>query len=165
MRDITNPQALEEQITRPVFLVRLDFSPPVYLSSAARIQWGGYTWEPYGVSVGRIALDSMGQADVAMRISNLDRTFGVLVLNQAPKDRTAKVYIHYPDGPIDPLELVDGVMDGARIGEYVDITVISRSTYYGMSPRVRCAPPTFNHMPPVGTVLRWGNTSIQLERR
>lgn len=165
MRDIANKSALTDTVTKPVYLVQLDFSPPVYLSTAQEVSWGGYTWEPFAVSVGRVAFNTLGSANVNISVNNLDRSFGVLVLNQGARDRGAKVYVYYPEGPIDPFMLSEGVMDGCSIDEQVQINIVSRSSYYGRTPRILCAPPVFNHLPPTGTVIRWSNTSITLERR
>lgn len=168
MRVIVNAETLNDQLTRPVYLVELGFAPTVYMSSGAEVSWGGYVWQNLGVDVSSLQTDTVGRSSATLSVSNLDRTFGSLVLSQAAKDRTAKIYVYYPEGSagaIDPRLIVDGVMDGASVGQRVDINVISRASYFGSTPRIVCAPPTFNHLPPAGTVLNWGGVTLTLERR
>ena len=168
MRVVTNAGTLDDQLTRPVYLVELGFSPAVRMSSGAEVTWGGYVWQDLGVDVSSLSTDTVGRASASLSVSNLDRTLGVLVLSQAAKDRVAKIYAYYPEGSagvIAPRLLVDGVMDGASVGQRVDISVISRASYFGSTPRIVCAPPTFNHLPPAGTTLAWGGATLTLERR
>jgi hypothetical protein len=112
--------------------------------------------------------DVLGRVSASISMSNLDRVLGTVVLQQNAKDHDIKIYVHYPSGSagsVDPMLLVEGIMDGASVSERVFINVISRSAYFGSSPRIVCAPPVFNHLPPTGTVLNWGSVTLTLERR
>lgn len=168
MRSIANAGTLADVLTRPVYLVELGFAPAQYYSTGEQVSWNGETWLESSMRVDRIELDNLGRASVSLRVNNLDRVIGALVLGQEVRDRSAKIWVTYRSGSagiVDPIQLVDGVMDGASVGNEVAIQVLSRAAFYGGVPRVRFAPPICNHMPPHGTILRWGTTEFRIERR
>lgn len=166
MRTIQNAASLSDTLTAPIYLVKLNFSIPFYLSSGPEVSWDGATWQEEGIVVRRVEVDTLGRAAISLAISNLDRIMGQLVLGQPTKDRFVQVYAYYPSGSagaIDPIFLVDGVIDGASVGEVVSFRVISKSAWFGSTPRLICGPPTFNHLPPDGTILRWGYNELILK--
>jgi hypothetical protein len=102
-----------------------------------------------------------------LAFANHDRTLGALVLSQVAQDRSVKVWETYEENGValSPVLFADGVMDGADIGEQVTISVISKSTAYGTTPRILCGPPLMNHLPASGTVLKTGSVTITIRSR
>ena len=157
---------LDDVITEPRYLVFLDFDIPLYLTNGPGMTWDGHDWMPAPITVGAIDMDAAGSMRLSVSLSNLDRTYGAVVGRDVAQDRAVKIWLTYKDGAVfAPTLFAAGVMDGATIGPTVNISVISRSAAYGSSPRVICAPPVFNHMPPPGTVLVSGNVRFILEAR
>lgn len=153
-------------ITRPVYLIELGFTPPLYLSNAGNIQWDGHYWQSASIDVGQIDNDAVGGQTVSIRIANHDRIIGALVLSQIAQDRDVRIWAGYDDlTQSPPILFAEGVMDGASVGEYVDIAIISKSTAYGSTPRILCGPPLFNHLPQSGTTLKAGHVTITLRSR
>ena len=155
---------LRQTLTDPTYLVELGFDPPLYLSTGQSVQWDGHHWEQAPLSVSTITSDATGSQSISLSIGNQDRAYGALVLSQRAKDRYVKCWIAYAAGG-DPVLFADGIMDGASVGEEVQIGVIGRSTSYGSVPRIICAPPLMNHLPPSGTVIRFGTVRYTINSR
>ena len=152
--------------TEPIYLIELGFTPTLYLSNSQDILWDGKYWMSAPVEVSSIDNDAVGGQSVSLRLNNHDRTFGALVLSQVAQDRTAKIWATYDDPSTSPPVLfADGVMDGAQVGASVDISIISKSTAYGTTPRILCGPPLMNHLPVSGTVIKIGSAEITIRSR
>jgi len=152
-------------VTNPYYLVELQFAPILYLSSGPDITWDGHDWKAAPVRVSSIDMDMLGQQDLSLSIANHDRTFGAFLLQEKAQERVVRVWLTYDDPGFKPMLLADGFMDGAAVGEFVQIKVISRSTAYGTTPRIICSPPLFNHLPAPGSTLTAGSTTITIEDR
>lgn len=157
---------LHEAVTAPVYLVELGFDPVLRLSNADDVVWDGKLWKAAPVRVSTISNTALGGQRVSLTLNNLDRAFGALVLAQGTKEREARVWLAYADpGVTTPRLMADGFMDGASVGPEVNISIVARSTVYGTTPRIICAPPLMNHLPQAGTVIKTGNTTITLRSR
>lgn len=156
----------EDAVTKPIYLVELGFDPILRFSSGPDIVWDNVYWEKAPIQVGSIDNDAVGGQSVTLRIANHDRKIGAFVLSQVAQDRLVKVWFTYEIvDNLRPILFAKGVMDGAKIGEFVDISVISESTVYGSTPRIICGPPLMNHLPESGTVIKTGNVTIKIESR
>lgn len=156
--------SLTQVLTKPIYLVEIRFDPVVRISNAKDTLWNGYHWMAAPIEIGSIDNDALGGQTVSMRVNNADRAFGAMVLSQGVQDRPIKIWLTY-DPLTAPILFVDGVMDSAGVGQYVDVNIISRSTFYGSTPRILCGPPLMNHLPPDGTVLKTGNVSYTIRSR
>ena len=146
-------------------MVELGFTPVLYLSSGPTITWDGHTWEAASMEVSQINLDITAEQATSLRIANHDCTIGAILLNELAQDKPVKIWLNYADPAFVPLLMSEGFMDGAQIGEFIELAVISRSTAYGSTPRIICSPPLFNHLPPPGTVIKHGTRKITIEVR
>lgn len=156
----------QDVVTEPIYLVELGFDPIWRITNAQDLNWDGHDWVSAPLHVSSIDNDAVGGQTVSIEINNHDRVPGALVLSQVAQDRPARVWLAYKDiATSTPLLIADGMMDGASVGEKVQINIISRSTAYGTTPRILCAPPLMNHLPKPGTVLKTGNVSIVLRSR
>lgn len=158
---------LNNPVTSPAFHLELGFAPPVRYCSAGTVNWNGFSWVEKGFEVSELDVDVRGLERMTVTCENLDLQLGVVTLAQVAKDKPVKIWLTYdPWKPDSPRQLLmSGFMDGAVIGDYIVYQVISDSTYYGAAPRVNCAPPVFNHLPPSGTIVRWGSTEVTVETR
>lgn len=150
-------------ITRPSYLIELGFTPTFYLSTSETTIWNSITWTEAPIRVGQVSTDAKGDQAVSVTIANHDRVIGSIVLKQVARDKIVKIWARQGDDT--PVLIVDGIMDGAKVGEFVDLSIISRSAYYGSSPRYRCFSPIFNHLPQEGVKITWGSSTVDLGPR
>lgn len=162
------PTLVTDQVTRPVYLVELGFRLPMHLSSGVDGDWDGKDWLSAPVTVSELVTDATGNAALTLTFANHDLIYGALILSEPVDDIPIKVWITYlevNDDFAEPILLMDGFKDGAEIGASVNLHVVSRTTRYGTSPRVICAPPLMNHLPTSGTVLMSGNVRYEINTR
>lgn len=142
--------AIAQTLTRPLTLVELGFSPPVRLSSREQVVWNSQLWKAASMSV--TVSDRGGSVD----IFNEELLFGQVVLAQGTAGRIARVWQLYGDGPdwtVDDAECqLDGEMGEAEIALRVRIALKHRPPQ--RTPRLLFQPPTFNHLPPAGLVIK-----------
>lgn len=157
----------QEIVTVPVYLIYLGFSTPLSISSGPAIDWNGTAYSPMAVQVSEIASEVTGSQNINLQFSNENRQLGAIVLNEAARDKPVKIWLtYYRDGTkTEPILMAEGVMDGAEIKERVTISVISKSLWYGSSPRLVCRPPVYNNLPVSGSVLTWGNVTYKIVSR
>ena len=156
---------VSDPLVTPFYLVELGFTPTLYLSSGPTITWDGHTWVAAPLEVSQINLDITAEQTTSLRIANHDRSIGAILLNESAQDKPVKIWLNYDDPAFTPVLMSEGQMDGAQIGEFIELAVISRSTAYGSTPRIICSPPLFNHLPPPGTVIKHGTRQITIEVR
>ncbi|MFN2199977.1 MAG: hypothetical protein ACK2UO_02165 [Caldilineaceae bacterium] len=152
-------------VTAPQYLIEMGFEQPLYLTSGPDLTWDGHDWKAAPIGVSGIDLDVTAQQNVSLEIANHDRVFGALVMSENAHGQPVKIWLTYREPLFEPMLLADGQMDGAVIGEFVRINVISRSTAYGTTPRIVCAPPLFNHLPAPGSIIELGTVKITIESR
>lgn len=160
----TNLQAdVVKTITTPAYLVQIDFSTVLRLSTRNDQSWNSQVW-----SGGRLdkvqATDDGGQIE----LMNGDLLAGALVLNEGVADRDITVWKFYGDNPDvgDVVQVFSGVGDTVEIAHdrvRIRLALSSRRTLY--SPRRFInATSGFNHLLPEGTKITWGNDVFTLER-
>ncbi|WP_347278609.1 hypothetical protein [Plasticicumulans sp.] len=162
----TTAAALAGPITRPLLLIELSLSPVQRWSTGGAVTWNGYAWSESGARVED--LSELPGAAVEGRISapNADGALGALLLAQGATDLPCRIWALYGDGPYalgDAVLLFDGVTDGAEHGLRVTIGLITAARRRLTAPRLRCAPPLCNRLPPAGTVLAWNGERYVLE--
>ena len=146
--------AIGKKITQPAYLVELHFSPVMRFASHQQTTWNDEAWYT-GVSVGEV---SAMEANFALR--NVDNSLSALVLTQRTIDLRCKIYKYYEG---DAELIFDGVLgQPSEIGPR--IAFLARSHVdIGVFPDERIGPPLCNHITPAGTVIRWGNGTLELE--
>lgn len=152
--------AIGQTITRPLYLVQLGFNVPVRLSSREQVTYASVIWSAASLKL------TMG-SNWSVEIFNESLLLGQTVLGQGTSGRTAKVYQLYGDGPTwaddDGELLLDGEMGEAVItADRVSIVLKQRGPQ--RTPRIYFNPPTCNHLPPEGLVIRTGAGVATLEK-
>ncbi|MDD5385345.1 MAG: hypothetical protein PHG89_10760 [Gallionella sp.] len=161
--------ATAQTVTTPAFLVEIDFSTVIRLSTRNDQTWNSLTWT--GGRIGKISglqWDGKGQQTGTIEIINSDLAYSALVLNEGVADRPVKIWKFYGDNPalLDPVAVFDGVADEADIGpDAVRITLVSSKTSALYAPRRFIGPAIgFNHLRPAGSRDTWGGQTYILER-
>lgn len=147
--------AIGQTITEPNYLVELGFSPIVRWAALRDVTWGGFTWSANGLMVQTVSTE---RAQISMR--NSDNSISALVLGNALKNISCKVYQHYDS---DAELLFAGVLSGSpEVGTRVILDALSegRDRKY---PDQQIVPPLFNHLMPVGTEIDFGGKMLRLE--
>lgn len=171
MRTLTTPtaNATASTVTTPAYLVEIEFSTVLRLSTRNDQSWGGYTWT--GGRLGKVSglsWDGKGQQTGALDLINTDLVYSALVLNEGVADRRVRVWKFYGDNPatLDPVAVFDGVADAADIGpDAVRLTLVGQNNKTLYSPRRFIGPATgFNHLCPAGTKITWGGQTYILDR-
>lgn len=152
--------SIAKTVTDPVYLFKLDLtSQYIYASSRESISYGGDTYSTLGAR-----LDSIDNQRVRFSIPNYDRTISALAFAGQIQRNECVIYLHY-DGEV--LGRFTGLLDAPDCSGDYNTVVFTALDAYGMVsrwPYERMQPPTFNHMPAVGTVVRLGSTSLNLQR-
>jgi len=159
---------LKLTVTRPGYLVQLDFSTILYLSTLGDISWDSKSWTGMDVKVSGIGQDGSGGTSGTLTLGNTDNAYGALILNEGASDIPIKIYAIYANATStgDPVEVFSGVVDGATIdSSMVTLTLSSQGNSTLYSPRVFINKASgFNFLQPVGTKILVGSETFILER-
>ena len=151
-------------ITRPGYLVAMEFSTPLYLSTLGDISYDGHTWVGADIKVQGLVRDERGDARGQISLGNALLDYGALVLNEGVADRAIRIYSVWA-GDTEPVEEFNGVGDAADIGERVTTTLAGQGSRALYSPRRFINQSTgFNTLMPTGTKLTIGAQTYILER-
>lgn len=154
--------AAAQRITRPGYLVLIEFSTPLRLSSRNDQSYGGYTW-----TGGRIGKVDAGEGGGSLELMNADLAMSALILNEGMADRPVSVWEFHTDNPTDVVQVFSGVGDSSEIGMdrvKVRLAPENRRTLYSPRRFVN-AGSGFNTLAPAGTRIVWGGQAFVLERR
>lgn len=153
-------------VTSPLYLVELQFTTPVYLSSGEQYTWDGKVWKSAPIEIGSINTSPSGDQSTSMRLANHDRVYGALMMQHRLERVPVRIWlVDVEDTQYPPELMIAGVLDGAQIGDSVQASVIAHTVEYGGSPRIICAPPLMNHLPKPGTELSWGTVKYVINSR
>jgi hypothetical protein len=148
------------------WLLEIDWSTPVYLSSYGDVSWSGQQWKGAGLKVGDFA-DSGKPNDVT--ISDPIAELRTIVLTDGLRDKNVMLWKVYPDavGADDPLLLFDGFADGVEIsGGKVSFGLDWASTSRMFTPRERIGPSIGVHFVAIpGTKISWYGQVLVIEKR
>lgn len=183
MREVDSLQAavLTEDVTRPIYLIETHFGDePEYLSTNGDQVIDLITY--HGSDAGVTGIGEWSQARIRLT-PNPSRVASLISPDW--RGRMCRIYLlpcsEYPEfiepgyvepeyalqGVVkaDPLLLLDGVLTGGSLAQYVELEVSHRALLRRWTPRLRIAPPTCNHLPPAGTRLTWEGVTYLLEAR
>lgn len=151
--------AVGEDITTPYYLVFMDFATPVRYSTRHTTTYDTNSYLAAGINI------TWSQRGPTLSIFNENTTFGQTVLGDGTAGRQVIIWQTYftDPGNTTPIEMFNGVMGEATIGERVVIRCLERPP--NKTPRHYAVPPTFNHMPKSGTKIETKNEVIILESR
>jgi len=168
MRTLTayNDTETKKTITEPFYLVQLDFSTVLYLCSLKTITISSVTWSgSRSIKIPKISTNASGTQKGSIQLSDVDNLISGLILNEGCAGKSAIIYQGYgiPASDSEIVKLFEGIMDGASINDTsVTITLLGKNSVR-YSPNVYISPPDFNYLPPAGTIIKTGNTTITLE--
>ena len=153
--------ATGQRVTTPGYLVQIDFSTVLRLSTRGDQSYGGYTW-----TAGRLGKVDAGEGGGSIELLNGDLAMSALVLNEGLAGRAVTVWAFYADNPTDVEQVFAGVADASDIGQAVVRTRLlpeGRNTQYSPRRFINAAS-GFNTLMPAGTRLTWGGQTFVLER-
>lgn len=152
--------SISKTITDPVYLFELDLgSQYIYATSREVIAYGGDSYSTIGAH-----LTSITNQRVQFSIPNQDRDISALAFAGQIQRNECNIYLHY-DGEV--VGRFSGLLDAPECsGDYnvVSFTAVDLYALVSRWPYERMQAPDFNHMPAVGTVVRLGNTTLNLQR-
>lgn len=150
-----------KRITSPGYLVELDFSTPLRLSTRGDQSYDGKIW-----TAGRLGEVKVSADGGQIEIMNGDLAASALILNEGATDRAISIWKFYADNPADVVQVFAGVCDSSEIGpDRVRIRLVAENRRTLYSPRRFIGQATgFNHLLPAGTRITWGGETYVLER-
>lgn len=119
MKTLSGPHttALGAAVTKPAWLVQIDFATPLRMSSLGTISWSGQTWTAAGVSVEGLMVEAF-RVQGSVVIQNLDGVIGNTILTDGIQDRNVTIY-SYDGGATaaaDVQWMASAVCAGATVG-------------------------------------------------
>lgn len=133
------------QVTRPVWLVEIQFAIVLRLSSREEITIDGDVFHPSNLDV-----DIAGRR---FRLYNegLQWSSTFLVGTSGVRVKIWKVWGESPFVAADLDLWFDGELGGGTVGTAIEFRLLDSGPK--QCPRIYAAPPTFNHLPPAGTEI------------
>lgn len=154
-------------VTRPGYLVELQYSTVLRLSTLGDISWDGQSWSAFNVVVSGLTQDGKGFSTANLAVGNTDGGIGALVLNEGASDVPVniwKVYAGATDSG-DPVHVFSGVTDGTGSidAAQVPFKLVSKGSQTLDSPRVFIGQLTgFHHLQPAGAKIPVGGETYVL---
>jgi len=167
MRNLStyNQTQTSKTITEPFYLLHLGFDVPVYFCSLKTITIDAITWSASRkFTVSGLASNAAKSRSASLTIDNVDSLVSGLILSEGCAGKDCQIYKGYGTPIAADLELLFyGEMDSATINtDNVSISLIAKNSTR-FTPNIFIAAPLFNHLPPAGTVIKSGNTTITLK--
>ena len=167
MRTLTtfNETETQKQITEPFYLVYMGFNTPVYLCSLKDITVDSNAYSgSRTIKVPAIKTDSAGNQTGSIQLSDVDNLVSGLILSEGCAEKAITIYKGYgTPSDADIITEFSGFMDEAKINDIsVSIKLLSKNSTR-FSPGLTIGKPYFNYLPPAGTIIRSGTTTITLE--
>lgn len=154
MPRITSPEfdaGIAAHIPEAVYLVEILISPsPFRWTTGALMDWDGKTWVPTAMRV-----PDVNDSGASIELRNDNNTGSSLVLNNTLRDQECRIYLHYNG---DAKEIFRGFCSDSTVSLMsVSIQALPFRSQNALIPRRRVAAPTFNNLPKLGEVIRWGD--------
>lgn len=143
--------AIAADVTKPVFLVQINFSTILYLSTGRQISWNSQTWVEGSVNV------EINGRDAMLTLPNADNAYSAIVYDEGIKDVQIKIWQCYHEMPAadDPVLIYCGNMSAATSVNNANVIISCRPDSSGnlQLPNIVCAPPLMNHLVAAGTKI------------
>ena len=162
--------ALGLTVTRPGFLIQIEFSTILRLSTMGDVTWNSLLWTAADIRVSGLGQDGSATTTGQLTLGNADQAYGALVLNEGASDIRVSVWALYAGATAtgDPVQRFTGVINGATIdvdNHVVTLPLVSQGVNTLHSPRVFINKASgFNFLQPAGTKIPFGNETFVLER-
>jgi len=141
---------LDAHIKEAAYLIQILISPaPFYWTTGALVNWDGQTWVPTAAEVTQV-----NERGATIKLRNDDNTGSSLVLNNTLRDQECRIYLFYNG---DAKQIFQGYCGDSSVKQMdVSIEALPYRSDRALVPRRRVAAPTFNNLPKLGEVIRWG---------
>lgn len=164
--DVTT--AIEANGNIPRYLIKLGYSPAIYLSTCETVTWDSQTWlGTIGAEVTSLSTGEGGAKTASISLANHDATYSALVLGDGIRGISADIYQLFGDSPFaadDAVHLFSGEIESVpSIGDYVDMSLKSSGASVAYTPRVRLSSFIGDDMPVAGTRIPWNGDVLILE--
>jgi hypothetical protein len=160
--------ATARQVTAPHYLLALQFSTPLYLSSRESLVWNGLSWVSGDFRIRRLS-PIRGGMSAEVTLSNHDNAYSAIVLGEEVRGKKAQIWALYGDPPYaqdDPVALFSGEIDAVpEIADQVSLKLISKTAGAVRLPDIPLSLFLGEDMPPDGTVIEWTGGKVTLEAR
>lgn len=159
--------AASNTVTIPGYLVRINTSPEIRLSTFGTVLFGGEKWLD-GVAIDGVKRDGSGIATARLTIPNHDNAWSALILTSTINNQRCEVWEGHMDaaGLVHAQLVLQGALEASDIGETsVSVQVAHAGVRAQFLPRLRIGAPLFNHITPPGTIITWGGVKYTLEAR
>lgn len=162
--------AMAARVTKPLYLVEIDFDPVSRFSTFGDVAWNGLDWSgARSVEVSGLSQSGNGIQSGTVTLGNVDLLIGALVLTQGVASRGVRIW----GGDVaalavgDPVMVFDGVISTPEVDmQRVTLTLTTEGVRTRMSPRRFIGPSAgFSSLIPAGTQIKFGTTVYTLERR
>lgn len=160
-------------LTLPGFLVEIDFPDAIFrASSRSAITWNGNVWVPFGMKVTGLGSDGTNASSSGqIQFDDLDNALGTLILGETVGGANASVWMFYGDGATlgasDPTVIFSGYASDATFdinnGTLTVAFVQANATTMYLPRQYITREAGFNHLPPLGQSIAWGNNVIVLQ--
>jgi hypothetical protein len=155
-------------VTRPFFLVQITWSGSTSrLSTGGTVTYASQTWQGGTATVEALRTLPGGALEGQLSIGNTDNAIGALALANNLSSCAVVISVLYGTGPWttgDAEQVFAGVLDGCQITPTrVTFGIVSTGRRREHSPRIYCAPPLCNHLPPAGTKIAWAGEVYELQ--
>jgi hypothetical protein len=168
--------AVTDKVTAPLFLCELHLVQDKYFTASFddQITARGNVWKDSNLVVTGPTQKSGGslQATISLPFDVTGQNGITLfddVVNNRPHDRPIKLWITYwyADNYLEPILVLDGVIDSVRVETKVDeqrivFSIMSVGNRGGVTPSIRLAPPMLKYRTPVGTVISFNNQRYEI---
>ena len=155
--------AITQTVTEPVYLLQIDFSTTIYLSSREEITWNSKTWTGGNKFTLRYRNTDNGGNRGNIVFANVNNAFSALILNNSIQGTPISIYQYYDS---DAVFLLTGIMDNASIKEKnyaANITFAARQKQVKV-PNLLMEPPVFNRLIPSEYSLKINNRQYRIDR-
>jgi len=133
------------------------------------VSFDGQTWTGGNATLAELRSLPGGAMQGKLSLTNTDNSASALALEHELSESAVEISMLYGMGPwvaADAVQVFSGVIDGARVGSArVMLGLVSRARRGEVGPRIVCAQPLCNHLPPNGVSIAWGGDVVELYSR
>ena len=168
MRTPSGPHttALGAAVTRPAWLVQIDFASVRRWTSATALTWNSLSWTEADIRVEGLEVDAL-RVSGSVVIGNLDDVIGALVLSEGIQDRAITIYSYdaAATATADVQWLASAVGASADINARTVRIALRHRSEFVASPRTFAnAAAGINTALPAGAVVRINGIDYQIDR-
>lgn len=152
-------------VTRPGYLVQIDFPVAVRLSTMGDVEWDSQTWVGSDIRVRNLSANMAGSGSATIEAGNADLAWSALILGYGVARRRIRIWAAYA-GAIDGAVLVfDGLGANGSITHKTATITTATPGEVRQSPRKFInAAAGFQHLQPAGTRIPFNGEIFVLDR-